>query len=48
MTLRNKKKGQENLHLKSVTMIDQVTGLFKIARYEDKIALLITDLVETI
>ena len=41
---RNKK---ENLHLKSVVIIDPVTGLFEIAQYEDKIVISIANLVET-
>ena len=43
-----RKKGKkENLHLKSVTMINPVTGWFEIAQYEDKIEISIANLVET-
>ena len=45
MPYKNVKK--ENLHLKSVTMIDPVTGWYEIAQYEDKIAMSVADLVET-
>ena len=34
VTMRKGKK--ENLHLKSVTMIDPVTGWFEVLRYDDK------------
>ena len=38
---------KENFHLKDFTMIDPVTGWFEIAQYNDKIAISIADLVET-
>ena len=40
------RKGQrEILHLKSVTMIDHVTGWFEITQYNNKIAISISKLV---
>ena len=44
--IRRKVK-KENLHIKTVTMIDPVTGWFEIAQYDDKIAASIATLVET-
>ena len=44
--IRRKVK-KENLHIKTVTMIDPVTGWFEIAQYDDKIATSIATLVET-
>ena len=38
---------KEKLHLKDVTMIDNVTRWFKIVQYKDKIAISISNLVET-
>ena len=39
---------KEYLNLKFVTMIDPDTGWFKITQYDDKIAVSIVDLVETL
>ena len=44
--IRTKVK-KENLNLKAVTIIDPVTGWFKILQYDDKIAITIANLVET-
>ena len=44
VTIRKIQKG--NLHLKSVTMIDHVTGGFEIAQYNDKRERYIANLVE--
>ena len=38
---------KENLHLKNVTMIDPVTEWFEVVRYDDKIVITISNLVET-
>ena len=38
---------KENLHLKSVTTIDPITGWFEIAQYKDKRAISTANLVET-
>ena len=38
---------KKNLHPKSITMIDPVTGWFEIAQYDDKIDIFIANLVET-
>ena len=43
---RNSKK--EKLHLKAVTVNNTVTGWFKIAKYEDKRAISIANLIETL
>ena len=41
-------KGQkENLHLKSVTVIDPITGWFEIVQYNDKIVISIVNFFET-
>ena len=46
--LRYVKKGTEiNLYLKSVTMIDSLTGRFKIMQYNEKSAMSIANLFET-
>ena len=46
--LCHKKKGKkENLNLRSVTMIDPVTGWFKIIQYDDKRAIVIINIVKT-
>ena len=42
-----RKQNKENLNLKAVTMIDPVTGWFKIAQYNDGIEIYIAKLVET-
>ena len=41
---RNKQK--ENLNIKSVTMIDPVTGWFEVTQYNDKRVMSIDNLVE--
>ena len=41
-----RKGKKENLHLKSVTMIDPVTGWFEVLRYDDKRRYLFANLVE--
>ena len=38
---------REKLHLKSVTMIDPITGWFEVVGYYDKRAITIANLVET-
>ena len=38
---------KENLNLKDVTVIDPVTGCFEITKYNNKIAISTTNLVET-
>ena len=38
---------KDNLRLKSVTIINPVTGWFEIVQYDDKIAITIVNLVET-
>ena len=38
---------KENLHVRDVTMINTVTGWFKIAHHDNKRAISIADLVET-
>ena len=45
--LRHKVK-KENLHIKAVTMINPVTVWFEVVRYDDKIAINIANLAETI
>ena len=45
-SIRRKGK-KENLHLKSVTIIDPITGWFEVIQYNDKRAITIADLVET-
>ena len=46
--IHHKVKVQEkNLHLKDVTMIDPVTGWFEVAQYDNKKAINIVNLVET-
>ena len=43
-----RRKGKkEKVHLKDVTIINPVTGWFKIAQYDDKRAIYIANLVET-
>ena len=42
-----RRKGKETLILKSVTMIDPVTGWFEVTQYRDKKEMTIADLVET-
>ena len=38
---------RENLNIKSVTMIDPVTGWFEVVQYDDKRGITIANLVET-
>ena len=38
---------KENLNINAITMIDPVTGWFEITEYDDKIAITISNLVET-
>ena len=40
-------KGRDNLILKSVTMIEPITGWFRITQYNDKKSMTIEKLVET-
>ena len=42
-----RKKGREPLILKSITMIDPVTGLFEITQHNDKKEMTIVTLAET-
>ena len=44
---RRRNGNKENLDLKSVTMIDPITGWFKITQYDDKHKISIVNLVET-
>ena len=41
------KDKKEKIHLKSVTIVDPVTGWFEIAQYDDKRVISITKSVET-
>ena len=45
--IKSRKLHKENLNLKAVTMIDNVTAWFEITQYNDKIAISIVNLVET-
>ena len=42
------RKGQEDLELKAVTMIDPATGWFEIAQYDDKKSMTVANIVEQV